>query len=177
MSVAFYPRLGLFTFGSESSATKAGLGKSVPGSADAANEALFGAEFLDGFRFDLDDVNGEVMLLRWGMDSTGQELDVSKHKLKEEHAGGKTEKPVDIVPALDLSPHALKMRAYMAQVMRFGPDGVGAVRAYTFITGRNGSKLPLFKRVLRLGGNPFVEPLPKLGIKVGLGFGSGSGLG
>ena len=31
MSVAFYPRLGLFTFGSESSATKAGLGKSVPG--------------------------------------------------------------------------------------------------------------------------------------------------
>ena len=45
---------------------------------------------MDGFRFDLDDVNGEVMLLRWGMDSTGQELDVSKHKLKEEHAGGKT---------------------------------------------------------------------------------------
>jgi len=53
----------------------------------------------------------------------------------------------------------------MAQVMRFGPDGVGALRAYTFITGRNGSKLPLFKRVLRLGGNPFVHPLPKLGIK------------
>ena len=51
MSVAFYPRLGLFTFGSESSATKAGLGQSVPGTADAANEALFGAEFLDGFRF------------------------------------------------------------------------------------------------------------------------------
>ena len=51
MSVAFYPRLGLFTFGSESSATKAGLGKSVPGTADAANEALFGPEFLDGFRF------------------------------------------------------------------------------------------------------------------------------
>ena len=49
--------------------------------------------------------------------------------------------------------------------MRFGPDGVGALRAYTFITGRNGSKLPLFKRVLRLGGNPFVEPLPKLGLK------------
>ena len=42
--------------------------------------------------------------------------------------------------------------------MRFGPDGVGALRAYTFITGRNGSKLPLFKRVLRLGGNPFVCP-------------------
>ena len=61
--------------------------------------------------------------------------------------------------------------------MRFGPDGVGALRAYTFITGRNGSKLPLFKRVLRLGGNPFVEPLPKLGLKVGFGFGSGSGLG
>ena len=92
MSVAFYPRLGLFTFGSESSATKAGLGKSVPGSADAANKALFGAEFLDGFRFDLDDVNGEVMLLRWGKDSTGEELDASKHKLKEELADGKPKK-------------------------------------------------------------------------------------
>ena len=177
MSVAFYPRLGLFTFGSESSATKAGLGKSVPGSADAANEALFGPEFLDGFRFDLDDVNGEVMLLRWGKDSTGHELDASKHKLKEELAEGKSKKGVDDVPPLELTPHALKAKAYMAQVMRFGPDGVGALRAYTFITGRNGSKLPLFKRVLRLGGNPFVEPLPKLGIKVGLGFGSGSGLG
>ena len=116
MSVAFYPRLGLFTFGSESSATKAGLGKSVPGSADAANEALFGAEFLDGFRFDLDDVNGEVMLLRWGKDSTGHELDASKHKLKEELTK-EGKKGVDDVPPLELTPHALKAKAYMAQVM------------------------------------------------------------
>ena len=41
---------------------------------------------MDGFRFDLDDVNGEVMLLRWGKDSTGHEPDASKHKLKEELA-------------------------------------------------------------------------------------------
>ena len=45
MSVAFYPRLGLFTFGSESSATKAGLGKRVDGaSSDTQNELLHGAE-------------------------------------------------------------------------------------------------------------------------------------
>ena len=118
---------------------------------------------------DLDDVNGEVMLLRWGKDSTGQELDASKHKLKEELEGGKLTKGIDDVPALELTKHALKAKAYMAQVMRFGPDGVGSVRAYTFITGRNGSKLPLFKRVLRLGGNPFVEPLPKLGLKDAVG--------
>ena len=116
MSVAFYPRLGLFTFGSESSATKAGLGKSVPGSADAANEALFGPEFLDGLRFDLDDVNGEVVLLRWGKDSTAHELDASKHKLKEELTK-EGKKGVDDVPPLELTPHALKAKAYMAQVM------------------------------------------------------------
>ena len=153
MSVAFYPRLGCFTFGSESSATKAGLGKSDFSSADEANKELLGEAFLDGFRFDLDDVNGEVMLLRWGKDSTGQELDASKH--------GK----MDDCPPLELTPRKLKTKSYRAQVMRFGPNGESAVRAYTFIDGTNGTKLPLLKRVLRLGGNPFVEPLPKLGIK------------
>lgn len=107
------------------------------------------------------------MLLRWGKDSTGQELDASKHKLKDELDSKVRQKGshTDDVPALVLTPHALKAKAYMAQVMRFGPDGVGSVRAYTFISGRNGSKLGFFKRVLRLGGNPFVEALPKLGLK------------
>ena len=135
---------------------------------------------------DLDDLNGEVMLLRWGKDSAGQELDASKHKLNmagladgEPKQSLASPRSIDDVPALEPTPHALKAKAYMAQVtpipliptliptlnpsqalsqplanpkpnpnpspnqmMRFGPDGVGALRAYTFITGRNGSKLP-----------------------------------
>ena len=51
MSVAFFPAAGLVTFGSESAATKIGMGAS-PGEAHS-------------FRFDLDDVAGETVLLRW----------------------------------------------------------------------------------------------------------------
>ena len=61
MSIAFYPRLGLFMFGSESSATKAGLGKAPPHSSAMLGNQLVreppcDEAFLDGFRFDLDDV-------------------------------------------------------------------------------------------------------------------------
>ena len=158
MSVAFYPRLGLFTFGSESSATKAALGRRIDGvTSDDANARLNGEEFLDGYRLDLDDVNGEVMLLRWGKDSIGDELDVSKHDLDSVPASLTSPRP-----ASPGSPHS---KSQQAQVMRFGQHGAGAVRAYTFIEGRNGSRLPIMKRVLRLGGNPFVEPLPKMGLK------------
>ena len=73
---------------------------------------------------DLDDLNGEVMLLRWGKDSAGQELDASKHKLNMAGlAEGKPEqsmaspRSIDDVPALEPTPHALKAKAYMAQVM------------------------------------------------------------
>ena len=54
MSVAFFPRLGLFAFGSEASATKAGLGSTAiapGGAAENANLELLGEAFLDGFRF------------------------------------------------------------------------------------------------------------------------------
>ena len=54
MSVAFYPSTGMVTFGSEAAATKACMGM-----ADADAEQ-------PSFRFDLDDVAGEVVLLRWG---------------------------------------------------------------------------------------------------------------
>ncbi|KAL1515756.1 hypothetical protein AB1Y20_002372 [Prymnesium parvum] len=53
MSVAFYPSSGIVSFGSEASATK------VPMQAGEA----------DSFRFDLDDVVGEVLLLRWDKSS------------------------------------------------------------------------------------------------------------
>ena len=51
MSIAFYPASGVVAFGSEAAATKAPMG--------AEGERA-------SFRFDLDDMNGEVVLLRWG---------------------------------------------------------------------------------------------------------------
>ena len=135
MSVAFYPRLSLLCFGSESAATKAGLGMDGDGNGGLGSSFLdmssHGTEFLDGFRFDLDDVNGEVMLLSWDTNPT---------------------------------PPSLMPRSRTAtEVMRFGNGGV--LRAKTFIEGRHLTRLPFDKRVLRLGGNPFVEPLPKMGLR------------
>ena len=103
MSIAFYPQLGCVLYGSEASATKAGLSidakdldrplKEGEGGGSAArrkgksgarvrpaNEAsdsspswrrtrkafLSSLGLEEGFRFDLDDVSGEVVLLRWG---------------------------------------------------------------------------------------------------------------
>ena len=159
MSVAFFPRLGLFTFGSESSATKAGLGKSptTGDSCDAANATVLDAGFLDGFRFDLDDVNGEVMLLRW---SDSPSMDASKHG---DNGGVETGSAEDL--AAVAPHHSPKKKSYAAAVMRFGQDGAQTLRAYSFIDGHHGSKLPLLKRVLRLGGNPFVQPLPPMGLR------------
>lgn len=69
MSIAFYPALGCVTFGSEAAATKVCMGMQNPapkppkrtGPDPEAEEAE-----AVSFRFDLDDVAGEVVLLRWG---------------------------------------------------------------------------------------------------------------
>ena len=72
MSVAFYPSLGCITFGSESAATKVCMGATsdtenskVDGSVDEAVKQPL------SFRFDLDDVAGEVVLLRCGVVTRG----------------------------------------------------------------------------------------------------------
>ena len=122
-------------FGSEASATKAGLG--VGG--DAIGDGYGNDDPLEaGFRFDLDDVNGEVVQLRWGDETkTGEP----------KTAGGEP----------------------MTAVMRYGGTGRGVLRAAHFIEGRNGSSLPFMARMLRLGGNPYVEPIPALGGKDAVG--------
>ena len=51
MSVAFWPKLGMVTWGSEAAATKVGLGRGDRDDDDRAAPGL-----MDGFRFDLDDV-------------------------------------------------------------------------------------------------------------------------
>ena len=114
---------------------KAGLG--VGG--DAIGDGYGNDDPLEaGFRFDLDDVNGEVVQLRWGDETkTGEP----------KTAGGEP----------------------MTAVMRYGGTGRGVLRAAHFIEGRNGSSLPFMARMLRLGGNPYVEPIPALGGKDAVG--------
>lgn len=77
MSVAFYPEHGIVMFGSESAATKAGMSLPSTGSGGAGlstgvtdeaavseNNSLSGVS--GSVRLDMDDVNGEVVQLRWG---------------------------------------------------------------------------------------------------------------
>lgn len=65
MSIAFYPKKGVIAFGSEQAAVKAGLSFSSP-AGDSEPEP--GAEMVDkeSYRLDLNDLNGEVVLLNWG---------------------------------------------------------------------------------------------------------------
>ena len=57
MSLAFYPRRGLVAFGSEATATKVPMQEDVVGGADQPAQPAY--------RYDLDDVRGETVLLRW----------------------------------------------------------------------------------------------------------------
>lgn len=84
MSVSFFPRLGMACWGSEAAATKAGMGVQppssrrghsaiVPAAVNGAASSLLecgqakrGEERERSVRFDLDDVMGEVLMLRWG---------------------------------------------------------------------------------------------------------------
>ena len=66
MSVAFYPNKGLVCYGSEQAAVKAGLNVSLPGRS-GEDTFIESHHAVDGdvLRFDLDDLNGEVVLLDW----------------------------------------------------------------------------------------------------------------
>ena len=103
----------------------------------------------DGFRFDLDDVNGEVVLLKWG-------------------AAPRTVGRAPLVPD-DKHPHragGLPPTKPMKEMMRYdgGPQhGECCLWAANYQEQRFGSHRPILKRVLRLGGNPLVEPIPAMG--------------
>ena len=96
------------------------------------------AEYIEGFRFDLDDVNGEVVLLTYSdtLLSRGEPL-----------------------PSATTGWGALKPEIG-AEVMRYGEGGSHVVYAANYVEG--GKEVPFMKRCLRLGGNPFVQPLPPL---------------
>jgi hypothetical protein len=169
MSIAFYPKLGMLVFGSEAAACKAGLGVEPPpppadgprtstpkGAArrkvapslatkwDSVRSIFTESAALDeGFRLDLDDVNGEVVLLRWGEHAAGAPTSVASRPERGGLRGLK--RPMD-------------------KVMRFGAEGEGCVWAANYLEGRFGSTKPLMRRVLRLAGNPLVLPIPPMGL-------------
>ena len=88
MSVACYPSQGLVMIGSEAAATKVGL--------SSEDEAA-----LDGsFRIDLDDVVGEVMLVRWDVEPNGDSASVpgSRHVV---HCAGKEHQGTELLRYVD----------------------------------------------------------------------------
>jgi hypothetical protein len=66
MSIAFYPNKGLICYGSEQAAVKAGLNVDFPGNNVDVLGRSQGDVDNDALRLDLDDLNGEVIVLDWG---------------------------------------------------------------------------------------------------------------
>ena len=62
-SIAFFPKSGIITYGSEQAAVKAGMCFPTPGGDVSFNDGTFDDRPL---RYDLDDLNGEICLLDWG---------------------------------------------------------------------------------------------------------------
>ena len=137
MSIAFWPKLGVLTWGSEAAATKTGLGQETGANRTGAAET----DLMDGFRFDLDEVNGEIVRLCWDAE-----------------ASAPTKYPAIEAESDDPTPPN-------TSVMKYGEGVTGAVRITHCIEGHHGSTQPFMKRVLRMGGNPYVDPLPDLSIK------------
>lgn len=69
MSIAFYPNKGLICYGSEQAAVKAGMNHSFPGQNVDCLGRSQGDIDNDALRLDLDDLNGEVIVLDWGRKS------------------------------------------------------------------------------------------------------------
>ena len=85
ISIAFWPKLGVLTWGSEAAATKTGLGQETGANRTGAAET----DLMDGFRFDLDEVNGEIVRLCW-------EVEASDDKYKKRQVA-----PSDKYPAIE----------------------------------------------------------------------------
>jgi len=120
MSVAFYPSSGIVSFGSEASATK------VPMQAGET----------DSFRFDLDDVVGEVLLLRWDKSSLPSQ------------GSGKMQSSGRIQMIDGANPRV------GTEVFRLKDSTV--LLAANFL--EDNAHRPFWDRRLHLGGNPLVSP-------------------
>ena len=138
MSVAFYPNKGLVCYGSEQAAVKAGLNVPFPGRSgkDPFTESKDEEEG-DVLRLDLDDLNGEVVLLDWGRNN-GFDNNLSNSYHTQEH-------PLS-VPNRHLHVHQL-MRGKLDVVMHH--ESKATTDAFN-----------LHRRMTKLSDNPMILPLP-----------------
>ena len=135
MSLAFYPSKGLVVFGSESAATKVGMG----GDGEGAS-----------FRFDLNDVNGEVALLRWGATSEGGGLDAEVSSAPGQRKSiccAGAERDATVVFTYPGPPQA-PSRALLCVNLVPGEASPSPAQSN------------IWRRRLRLDGNPLLSPLP-----------------
>ena len=129
MSAAIYPALGLVAFGSEAAATRVGMDSSAQQA--AAAQAAAGSS---SFRIDLDDVTGEVLLLRWG-----DALDPAA-------AAGSAGSCVDVLCGGGMREATVLLAQPALLAVSTLEHGVRAP--------------PLWRRRLKLDGNPLITPLP-----------------
>lgn len=157
MSVAVYPHLGSVLFGSEASATKAAM--NMPshslGMQGWDEEGPIVCE--DAFRFDLDAVNGEVLLLKWGQPV--QETDEAFLGARDNRRASRRRSWVDKSPLVDdESPRVLSggeiLRA--TEVMRYAKDKLRLV-AFNKVEGE--ARKAFWPRVVRMYDNPLIMPL------------------
>ena len=134
MSIAFYPETGLVLFGSESAATKAGMTLQRNQTQQVSPSDANGENAPGSIRLDLDDVNGEVVQLRWG----------------------RTAQMRKMVNAETGTAEVMKYRGSQNEPC--------SLIAWYNIEGTRRMQQPLMKRMLQLAGNPLVQELPAMGM-------------
>ena len=112
------------------------------------------------FRFDLDDLSGEVVRLQWGQASS---LAVPSVALAPSFSGTKERgKPRESSEAPPSAGAALVAKASTsATLMHYGENLSQALHIVSYVENKDNSKLPSpLRRLLQLDGSPFVTPLP-----------------
>lgn len=182
MSVAFYPALGCITFGSEAAATKACMGMGngqKPSAATAANGPPLAGRVAPApqepeqpsFRFDLDDVAGEVVLLRW--DATTSPLASTASGSLEVPACGEASDASTDGSSQAAHPGARHMiccagteREAVEVLSSSSFPAVSEVAASRTLLCVNiqqhGDQMPMWHRRLQLDGNPLLSPPPDM---------------
>tara|TARA_B110001452_G_scaffold248802_1_gene235835 strand:- start:3197 stop:3997 length:801 start_codon:yes stop_codon:yes gene_type:complete len=166
MSVAVYPHLSLVLFGSEASATKAAMTMPSQSLGMQGWDEEGPVVCKDAFRFDLDAVNGEVLLLKWGQ--AVEETDEVFLGARDSRRASRRRSWVDHTPLVDDdSPKMLSggeiLRA--TEIFRYAKDTLRLV-AFNKVEGE--ARKAFWPRVVRMYDNPLIMPLlPRVADSVG----------
>lgn len=170
MSVAIYPALGAVLFGSESAATKAALEMDATKpwwrpelqSELASSRTRSEAPPQPSFRIDLDDAEGELLLLRWS-DAAARPTSFASSIAKPSRSYSKLWRAAasGAIPTGGLrSSDLVKTR-----LMEYDVDGVRRVLVGSSLTlapagAKSAPSVDLLRRSVKLSDNPLILPLP-----------------